>query len=470
MSPGQSAKHRANLWYGAGMAFLFKARAAAAPTRTLSRLAPALVLAAAVASGPMPASAQVEVAPLSAPDVFSGGSRDTGLGGDLWRGSSADLARAVMPTIGDKPLSPAGRRLAVRVLSTGANAPDGAGADLSLAAARARGLLALGDGRAAFTSVERIPNLAAEPALAEVAAEAALIAGADDQACRIEAMLTVGRGEIYWLRLRAYCQAIAGQADAAQLTMTLANEQARDPIFTRLMLALTLGADSGAASSRNGLDLAASRRLGLTPTTAGAPPAIAAALSSPQADAPPPPEMMETDPVRAARLYIRAGQPDQARIIRQALTQDEIPGARPADLNVLDALLAIADGQAPGSVLDALVQRGALNGARSPAQVSAVYLQALGAPMSPERRAEFASFDIGRFSVSPVRLAALDQAAEAGLKGETALIALGIAADAGPAGPAPPERAAIIRALRKVGLVEDARAFAIEGVLALYPR
>lgn len=438
-----------------------------APT-LLRTLAPAALLL--LAAGPAPARAQVEVAPLSAPDIFSGGSRETGLGDELWRGSSADLVRRLLPGVGDKPLSPAARRLAVRVLSAGANAPNGAGSDLSLAAARARALMALGEGQAAFVSVERIPNLAADPALAEIAAEAALISGADDRACRIEAMLTVGRSELYWLRLRAYCQAISGQADAAQLTMTLANEQGRDPVFTRLMLALTLGAEPGAASSRNGLELAASRRLGLTPTTAGAPPAIAAALSPPQADAPPPPEMMQTDPVRAARLFIRAGQPDQARIIRQALVQDEIPGARAGDLNVLDALLAMAAGEAPGPVLDALVQRGALNGAKSPAQVTAVYMQALGAPMSPEMRAEFVTFDVGRFTASPARLAALEQAAEAGLKGETAMIALTIAADAGPAGPAPPERAAIIRALRQVGLVEDARAFAIEGVLALYPR
>ena len=78
----------------------------------------------------------VEVAPLTAPDVFSGGARDTGLGSDLWKGASAELARRVMPTLGTKPLSPAARALAVRVLSTGANAPDGAGEDRVLAAAR----------------------------------------------------------------------------------------------------------------------------------------------------------------------------------------------------------------------------------------------------------------------------------------------------------------------------------------------
>jgi hypothetical protein len=205
----------------------------------------------------------VEVAPLTAPDVFSGGARDTGLGGDLWKGSSAELARRVMPTIGSKPLSPAARALAVRLLSTGANAPEGAGEDRLLAAARGRALLALGEPAAANDSVERIPNLAAEPALAEVAAEAALLTGADDRACRIEQAITAGRGEAYWLRLRAYCQAIAGQADAAQLSLTLAQEKARDAVFGRLMNALLVQSDPGAASARNGLETALSRRLTL---------------------------------------------------------------------------------------------------------------------------------------------------------------------------------------------------------------
>ncbi|MFZ0266331.1 hypothetical protein, partial [Caulobacter sp.] len=45
--------------------------------------------------------------------------------------------------------------------------------------------------------------------------------------------------------------------------------------------------------------------------------------------------------------------------------------------------------------------------------------------------------------------------------------ALSIAADAGPAGPGPVDRARLVRALLKAGLEADARAFAVEGLLAL---
>ncbi len=324
----------------------------------------------------------VEVAPLTAPDVFSGGVRDTGLGADLWKGSSAELVRRVIPTLGSKPLSPAARGLAVRLLSTGANAPDGAGDDRAMAAARARVLLALGEPVLANLSVERIPNLAAEPALAEVAAETALITGADDRACRIEQSVTVGRGETYWLRLRAYCQAIGGQADAAQLTLTLAQEKSRDATFGRLMAALLVGGEPGAASARTGLETALSRRLKLAPP-----------------ERPPTPTL---DVTGLDALLLAGGAGD---LFRVALGE-------PVDGGVRDALFAGA----------------------------------------------------GKSAASPGRLAALQAAADRGLTGETALIVLAIAGDAGKAGLTPHDRAALIHALTRVGLVADARAFAFEGL------
>jgi hypothetical protein len=60
----------------------------------------------------------------------------------------------------------------------------------------------------------------------------------------------------------------------------------------------------------------------------------------------------------------------------------------------------------------------------------------------------------------------LDRAANLGLKGEAALIVLAIASDAGAAGPTPLDRARIIGALRRVGLTDEAQAFAVEGLTA----
>jgi hypothetical protein len=326
----------------------------------------------------------VEVAPLTAPDVFSGGARDTGVGADLWKGASVQLLRRVLPTIGGKPLTPAGRALAVRLLSTGANAPEGAGEDRALAAARGRALLALGEPVLANGSVERIPNPTADPALAEIVAETALLTGADDRACRTEQAVTVGRGEAYWLRLRAFCQAIGGQTDAAQLTLTLAQEKARDAVFGRLMTALLVGSDPGAPSARNGLEAALSRRLNL-------------ALPTPVAPEAP------TSLVGPAGLQCTGG---------------------PCTL-YWAALSDTADGA--------------------------------------DRDEIFAG--AGKSTTAPGRLAALQVAADRRLVGETGLIAVAILQDAPKTGLTPHDRAAVIRALVRVGLIEDARFLATEGAL-----
>ena len=104
------------------------------------------------------ACAQVEVQSLTKLDLFSAG-RDTGFGMGVWKGTSADIARQVIPTLASRPLSPAGTALARRLLAQSATAPDGAGADADLAAARVRALLALGETSLAGSILDHTPNL-----------------------------------------------------------------------------------------------------------------------------------------------------------------------------------------------------------------------------------------------------------------------------------------------------------------------
>lgn len=410
------------------------------------------------------ASAQaVAVAPLAAPDVFSGGSRTTGLGPDLWRGSSAAVVRSLLPVLASRPLSPAARTLALQVLSTGAQAPDGAAEDRGLAVARARALLALGDAGAVAASVERLPNIMADPALAEVLAEAALILGEDARACQIEAGMTAGRSELYWLRLRAYCQATSSMTDAAQLSLTLANDAGRDGAFLRLMTALLVGAEPGAPSVRNGVSLALSRRLGLKLSAEGAPAAIARAIRPPVQEAPPQAEAIDADPVGAARRLVELGDAPGARVVRQALAADDGRWT-PADLALLDALIAAAEGKAAGFDLKRL---SSLDPQAAAPLWAAQWMAALGSPTDPETRLFLSARERGRAEPNAVNLAALALAAEAGALGETALLAVAVAADGGPTGPGPSDRAAIIRALRRAGLDRAAEAFAVEGLSAI---
>lgn len=385
-----------------------------------------LVIAAALALLAAPVAAQVEVATLAAPDYFSLGDRDSGMPADLWRGTSPAMARNLIPLIGRKPLSPASAGLARRVLGAGVAGPEGAGRDPEVAAARVQALLTLGESGVAWAAVERAPGVPANANLAQAGAEAALVAGQDDYACKVSDELTVGRGEVYWLRLRAYCQARAGQADAAQLTFTLAGEKARDAIYSRLMGAMLAGVgDPGAASLRNGLEYSLSRRLALDleAVKATASPAVAGALW-------PPAPAYETEDVTVARSLIASA------------------ATTPA---LLDALLDEADAAT-------LKARPVLIG-------RILLLEAMGATPTVEARARLARADTGKSAASPALLLALDRAANLGLKGETALIALTISSDAGAAGPAALDRARIVAALRRVGLADDAQTIAIEGLL-----
>jgi hypothetical protein len=411
----------------------------------------------------------LEATPLAPLDLFSPAGRDTGLPGDLWRGASADLARKVIPLLATKPLSPAGSALARRVLATGAAAPAGAGDDRGLAGSRALALIAQGDPAAGAAILGRTAGVERDPALSEAAAEAALLAGDVDGACATGDRLSVGREGIYWLRLRAYCQARAGKTGAAQLTFDLAQGQTKDAAYARLMGAkLAQPATPPAASLRNGLDYALSRDLGLDLSTAKPSAAVAAALAAGGSAAAP--TWMPT-PVAgeagAALTALGSGDLARAQQIRAGIVQDT-PGVSPLDLAVLDAALAVAGGKADGPTLDRLVERAGVGEAkpRVRAQAAALLLAAAGAPLGEGARAPFAAFAV-EAKASAARALVLDQAVEAKRVGETALVALWIAVDASPNAPAVGDRARIVRALKAVGLETDARAFALEGLLTL---
>lgn len=395
---------------------------------------PAPALAPPPAAAPVVAPPRgVEVTQLAAPDAFTTPGRDTGLPATLWRGASAKTIRSVLPLLAAKPLSPAGAALARRVLATGAPGPAAMGDDPALLAARAQALMAQGDPKAAATILSRAPGVDRSPELAQAAAESALLAGDDGRACQVAQGLGSGRDDIYWLRLRTYCQAIAGHVDQAQLTFDLAQAQARDLVFGRLMGAKLAGTGNpGAASLRNGLDLALSRSLSLDLTTARPTPEVAAALFG-------------SDPAPPAFDPAAFG-PDLAPAVQQIL--DGKPMTYGAFMSLMN---------------------GITNNPKAPnrAASAALLIQALG-----DMGGTNASDGLGDWAVpegrAPVgRNIALDAAADRKLAGEAALLALWACAEAGPAGPAMGDRIRIVRALHLAGLEAEARAFALEGLLSL---
>ncbi|KQV55925.1 MULTISPECIES: hypothetical protein [unclassified Caulobacter] len=465
------------------------------------------------------AQEEVKVKSLAAPDYFSGPVADTGMGADLWKDTAPDIMRDVLPKLaGSKPLSPAFAALARRMLSTGANGPAGVGDNVEMGAQRGLALIALGEAKGANTILDRATGAPGSAALSMASAEAALIAGDDDKACRVQDALTVDRGAAYWLRLRAFCQMKAGQADAAQLTFQLVQQQTPkkeggEVDYARLMGAALAGTAPGAASLKNGVNYALSRRLNLDIQSAAAVASASPALKplikprggdlsgvAPGADltaaeasdlaflrqAKTLPAFVEAaqasaasiaalasagaplqDPVLMARAALAAGDVASARTIRGHLVQDSIPGAGAADLAILDALIAAASGKVDNQVLGALVARGASGGSKSPAQAAAVLLASLGGTLDADARAQFATFDLGKPAASAARILLVEDAGAAKRKGEAGLLALSIAVDAGATGPTPVDRARIAHALNRAGLTADARAIVVEGLLSL---
>ncbi|HET6970905.1 MAG TPA: hypothetical protein VFH92_07265 [Phenylobacterium sp.] len=376
--------------------------------------------------------APVEVTQLAAPDAFSTAGRDTGLPGSLWRGAPVETARAVLPLLATRPLSPAAGALARRVLATGARGPEGSTGDGGLAGARASALIALGDVAAAAKVLDRAPGLDRNSELARAAAESALLAGDNARACHIADTLNEGRGETYWLRLRAFCQAMAGQVGQAQLTLDLAQAQAKDPVFARLMAAKLSGAAPGAASLRNGLDYALSRALNLDLSTAKPAPSVAVALSGLD----PAPPAFDTSAIDAEIGGLAAA----------------LQGG-PPPAGAISALIAAAgDGDAK---------------AKPRLQAAATLAAALVPDLPGPDRAKLAGFAVAGGKAPAGRVLALQAAADSKRMGEAALLALWTCAEAGAAGPTVGDRAQIVHALVRVGLTADARAFALEGLAGL---
>lgn len=381
-----------------------------------------------------PAEVGVQVQSLAAPDAFSNAGRETGLPADLWRGASARTARTVLAALAAKPVSPAAAQLARRVLATGAQGPVGAGADPALAGLRASALLAQGDPRAASTILSRTAGADRDPDLARAAAETALLTGDDARACTLEQGLGVGREDIYWMRLRTFCQALAGQTAQAQFTLDLAQAQAKDAVFARLMNAKLNGAAPGEPSLRNGLDYALSRSLGLDLAAAKPSEAVAAATGGGD------PGPLTWD--------LSAIDLDTGGLSSAAATGQPLPAGGVA---ALISAAADADPKTTGPKLKA----------------AALLLAALAPEVSAEDRARLASFPVAEGKAPVGRSMAMADAGVRKQMGETALLALWTAADAGAAGVTLGDRVRIVSALHAAGLDADARAFAAEGLAAL---
>ncbi len=186
-------------------------------------LAIAANMGAAMAQTPAPEAVETAQLPSDAFAIGSLAPADGALPATLWAGSDPQILEFLLSEAPARPASPSlGRALARILLSAGAK-PAGAGASLG-----GKKLLALA--RAGFVGEARtIASHATEgktdPYVAEAEATLSRLSGEFDSACAKGAALTGGVEALFWVRLRAFCYARAGEIDAFDLTVNLLRER-----------------------------------------------------------------------------------------------------------------------------------------------------------------------------------------------------------------------------------------------------
>lgn len=155
------------------------------------------------------------------------------LGEDLWsntpRGMVTDLLQHGLLTSPD----PAMRTLAKRIVLTKADAPAGA-SERALITVRISQLLDAGLIDEAGTLASR-SKLANNADFARVQANALLYAGRSDAVCTDQTASRLFSDETFWIELRAYCAAAAGDDVLTELTQAALQAQGDDAAFEKLL-------------------------------------------------------------------------------------------------------------------------------------------------------------------------------------------------------------------------------------------
>jgi hypothetical protein len=151
----------------------------------------------------------------------------------MWSGASRSDLETELSRIPIVTTDPVIRDLARRLLLTRADAPVGA-SRRALVTIRLQRLLDGGliDEAGALAASASVPN---DPEFAQVQAEALLYAGRSE-VCSDKTNARLSSSDVFWLELRAFCYAIAGDIPAADLTRSIMDAQgANDGGFATLL-------------------------------------------------------------------------------------------------------------------------------------------------------------------------------------------------------------------------------------------
>lgn len=171
-------------------------------------------------AAPLAHSQTIAVESLDAPKAFAPGiDLDDALDVESWQGTSAERARRLLSEMNLETDHPVLRDMLRRVILSGLVPPEGAGDEFERLRIRAAQALATPDEYARFAARNASSQA---PALR---ADAYLAQGKLDAACEISDTLVEGRGESYWVRLRAACHESREEIAAADLARDLLRDR-----------------------------------------------------------------------------------------------------------------------------------------------------------------------------------------------------------------------------------------------------
>lgn len=199
-------------------------------------------------------------------DAFSSGTLSVAEGAlppSLWQGATPQTLEFLLENLPARPAAPSLGEAMRRTLLSSGSAPDGAGPSLG-----GKKLLALS--RAGFAEdAATIASLSSagrgDPWTGRAHAVSDLLNGDYQSACVKGQRLTSGRGDPFWVKLRVFCFAQAGERDAADLSLTALRDQyGLDPDEDIFLTAIATGATpKSPPAARSPLEYAIARSMEL---------------------------------------------------------------------------------------------------------------------------------------------------------------------------------------------------------------
>lgn len=202
-------------------------RCRASASRPVFAAAAAVALAGALLASLAPAWAQIEQRELGSVDVLTISAlpaEQGGLGPDLWRGVAPDEALRLMRQSPGETTSLTAAAIAGRVLRSGGDAPEGAEDVHELGLARLTALLEAGHTEIVARILSGAAGVLEDGDYAALGVRARFVSGDSRAACLLVQRVRAPREQGFWARARAACFAMAGEAPAAELTLSVARD------------------------------------------------------------------------------------------------------------------------------------------------------------------------------------------------------------------------------------------------------